>query len=612
MPLKKYGLQWPDNLDPRLIDLAMYSSDVLRARGRPLSKWEHLRLCMKAFLPDRVFCWHRWVDMFGEAWCEHSGIAVWGAGGTTKSGILGALSLFDLLAEPKQTLNVMITNPQEKHWDRCFSKLLLWRSHMPEQFKIGRLVKSPKPALSTLEAEDGSRRGILCISIEPGETADHVSKKVGAHAPRTRLCLDEGQGLPEAAINIGVNLFIGSKDAKAVVIGNPTIWNNNALGAASLPMDGDTAKIDKDQPDEWFSKWTWDDRLGKVIVFDGTRCPTFDSPEESKRLFMMIQPKDVIARQNMPGGDKSLLFWQQVKGRIAPAGQCVTLYNDIDWDSIGLSMTHEWTGPFDQQVGCDLSLGGDKIPVYRFGIGQAGPMGKVMQKLERRYITVDVTKPDRSGQIAVAFKKIVKEEWGLKLSQCALECSGQQGAIADRIEKECNGDTGNERVYRIRTEEAITNRVLSNGRVHQEEGETNKGTRKETAKDRYQDRATEVIMNLVELFEARLLWGLDAEVKTQLCTRGYDQKSLEAGATKAQKKKEWRDQHGDVSPDELDAVACAVAKVLEQRIIVPGQRVTMEDKKFQGLPAFQQPRAKSNNTLRTSVSRVSVAMRRTR
>jgi len=96
--ITKYGLRWPGNLDTRLIDLAMYSSEKLRERGNPLSRWEHLRMCIKGFLPDSVFRWHRWVDDFGETWCEHSGMAVWGAGGTTKSGILGCLAFFDLLA----------------------------------------------------------------------------------------------------------------------------------------------------------------------------------------------------------------------------------------------------------------------------------------------------------------------------------------------------------------------------------------------------------------------------------------------------------------------------------------------------------------------------------
>jgi len=75
----------------------------------------------------------------------------------------------------------------------------------------------------------------------------------GPHTPRTRLLLEEAQGLPEDALSIGTNQFIGSKSSQSVHIGNPTVWNGNALGAASRPMDGDTRSIDEKLPDRWHS-----------------------------------------------------------------------------------------------------------------------------------------------------------------------------------------------------------------------------------------------------------------------------------------------------------------------------------------------------------------------
>lgn len=613
MPISKYGLRFPDNTEDWKIELALYSSDTLRSRGKPLTKWEHLRNCIKIHLPDSVFRWHRWVDDFGEAWCEHSGIAVWGAGGTTKSGVLGCLAYFDLLAEPKDTLHVMITNPQEKHWDRAFSKVLMWRNYMPDHLKIGRLVKSPKPSLMTVESEMGSRRGILCVSIEPGESADQIAKKVGAHAPRTRLSLDEGQGLPEAAIDIGVNLFIGSKDSKSIVIGNPTTWKGNSLGVASTPISGDTDHIDQTMPDRWFTKWTWDDKTGIALVFDGTRCPTFDSPEEAKRLYMMIQPRDVETRRSRPGGEKSLLFWQQVRGRVAPQGSCTTLFNSLDWTAHGIGGLKEFTAPSQEFiVGGDLSLGGDAIPLYKFEVGYAGAYGKVMQKVERHHIVIDMTKPNRTRQIAIQFKKIVADKWNICISKCSLDASGQQGAIVDAIEEEFNKGRPKEMhkyAYRIRTEEAVTERVLSNGRVHRNADGTERNTR-ETTKDRYKDRATEVLMNVVECIEAGCLWGLDDDVKDQLCSRGYDEDSLEGGKCKAQKKKEWREANGDKSPDELDAVACAVAMALERKIIIPGRNSPPVIEEKSTLPGWMsKPKQGVERVPRTSARRVSVAFR---
>ena len=78
------------------------------------------------------------------------------------------LAYVDLLAAPSETLTVMITNPLEKHWDRCFSKLVMWRAAMPNRWQIGKMYRGTKPALLTVPADKGSRMGILCVSIADG------------------------------------------------------------------------------------------------------------------------------------------------------------------------------------------------------------------------------------------------------------------------------------------------------------------------------------------------------------------------------------------------------------------------------------------------------------
>lgn len=624
MPITKYGLTFPPHVkDERIIELGMYASDTLRERGKGVkSRWEHLRTCIKGFLPDEVFRWHRWVDDFGEAWCEHSGVSVWGAGGTTKSGIVGCLALFDLMADPANTLTVMVTNPLEKHADRCYSKTLYWKANMPDPWRsMWKIVQSPKPSILTQDLKDGSRRGILCISIDKGDSADDIAKKVGAHAPRTRLIIDEGQGLPPEALNIGTNLFIGSKDKKGVVIGNPCAWRANALGEASQPLDGDTRRIDETQPDRWESKWTWDDRNGVTLVFDGLRSPSIVDTEgipvslsESQRLFFMPQRSDIEARRRMPGGENTLSFWSQVRGRVPPSGSGLTVFSELDWDTMGVGQVHRFTGPVQYGVGMDLSLGGDKIPVYKFGIGQHEGR-TVAQQVARDYITVNITSPDRSGQIAKAFAAMVRPgskfagAAGIPLHMCALDCTALQGAIADAIEREVNGPSGNQRLYRVRADVAVSERVLSNGRV-KDDPHTG-ASRRETAKDRYKDRATELVLNIVELIEAGMIWGLDDEVRAQLTSRGYDMPSLEReGKTKVQKKKEWREAHGDQSPDELDAVACFVAMALERKLVIPGIEKPKTKDPYPGMLPWQRPDNRPKFV--SKASRVSYTMRRGR
>ena len=192
--------------------------------------------------------------------------------------------------------------------------------------------------------------------------------------------------------------------------------------------------------------------------------------------------------------------------------------------------------------------------------------------------------------------------------RCAFDASGQQGAIIDSIERLVHATTHDKTYgYRVRTEEAVTERELSNGRIKRDE---RGGSKRETAKDRYKDRATEVLMNVVEILQAQMISGLDAEVKHQLCTRGYHDDASDGGKMKAEKKKPWRDNNGGRSPDELDSVAVFVTHMFEKKIIVP-MAAPVGEKHESGLPKWMDAKP-AVQSYRPSARRVSVVMRKSR
>lgn len=586
--ITKYGARFTTD-DPIAVELKMYSeSEEFRARCKgALSRWEHMRKACRLLLPDDVFKWHRWCDEFGEAWCNYSAVTVWGAGGTTKSGILGMLSYVDLLAAPSETLTVMVTNPLEKHWDRCFSKLVMWRASMPQRWQIGKMYRGTKPALLTVQADKGSRMGILCVSIADGESAADIAKKVGAHAKRTRLILEEAQGLPEEALDIGTNLFIGSDSKKSVHIGNPTVWHGNALAAASRPMDGDTRRIDETLPDKWHSALSWDDGPGITLVFDGTKSPSLDSPEEGRRLSMMISASDIKTRREMPGGENSMGWWSQVRGRIIPNGVRVVVITDMDIDAAGAKGPRPWAQGASKVRfgGVDLSLGGDGVvlvasetgPVQMGvvpGHGNSAPVGSVgphvCQIIARVDIPIDVKRPDRSMQIA---RGVIAEVERMKIpwENMAFDSTGQQGAIVDTIEREakCVGKT-----IRVNSSDSVSERKI--------------GPKGEKAKDRYANRASELILQLATLIRRQQICRLPADVCLQLSTRGM----LEDDGKKAEveHKRDWKQANKGKSPDALDATAVMVEGMIQRKILsLVGQWAPLVPQSE--LPDFMRPRA---------------------
>lgn len=483
------------------------------------------------------------------------------------------LAYVDLLCAPKDTLTVMVTNPLEKHWDRCFSKMLQWRASMPAKYKKGRVIKSPKPQLLTVEGEDGSRMGVVCISNDQGETAADMAKKVGAHAKRVRLIVDEAQGCTSAVIELKMNLG-ASGDYQEVFIGNPTSWQN-PLGQHALPLNNDKKRIHDEEPDEWDTVSMWNEVPGRCIVFDGKRCPTLDSPAEARRLSFMLSPRMLKQAQTMPGGENSLYYWSQVRGRIPPAGTCVTVLSELDLESSGCKNSVSFTGDVEDYAGVDLSLGGDKAPMYRVRVGKVAGMGVVACIVGREYLTVDITKPDKSAQMSKQFGPIVKKWRIRKLENVAMDASGQQGAIVDTFERDVNGDSGHGRIHRVKSEDKVSERRLSYGK------KDGRGKR-EQASERYKDRASELVMNLVECVNQQCLFGIDSDVAYQLTTRGIDEGSMDGGKLKNQTKKKWREANGGQSPDEMDAVAVIVSKLLEQGILKPGR-----DTRTMAVPQFE-------------------------
>jgi hypothetical protein len=125
--------------------------------------------------------------------------------------------------------------------------------------------------------------------------------------------------------------------------------------------------------------------------------------------------------------------------------------------------------------------------------------------------------------------------------------SGNQGPLLDTIEREM-GELG---AFRLDTSGGPSER-----RVGLEQ----------TAKERYRNRATEVIMNVERLLRASQISGLDDLTMLQISTRGLVQTE---GRTEVQPKQEWRGSNGG-SPDELDTLAIAATYALERGFIAVG------------------------------------------
>lgn len=546
-----YGLRWdPEVWKNRLsVELRLYDDDELReSMPQATTKWGHLREAVKILFPEDVFAWHRWVDFMGEQWCDTNVLTVWGASSTTKSGMAGMLHLVDLLVAPKDTYTLVITNPIDKHDDRMFGSLVKWWKALPPHLRVGTLRKTAPKGLITSD-DDGQRTGIVCISNKPGDSFEDLKRYLGTHCPRNRLVVDEPQGCSHSVLKVKNNMG-ASGHYKEMFIGNPDSWLS-PLGKHSEPADGDRRRIQAQQPDEWETDNEFKGKHGRCIVLDGRKAPSLTEP---KRLPFMIQPDFAksIARQE---GEDSRYFWTYIVGRIPPEGMMLTAASEQDLIDAGAARKPAWESGWTDWAGVDLSAGAkDKCVLYRVRVGKElnGPV--VAHVLERAYAKPRLSGGNISGQIA---KIIVGKlsDWGIPVNRLAGDSSGNQGAMLDAIENE-SGTSG---LIRVSAEGAASDR-------HVREGVPQRG------KERYRNKATELVMQVAELAKAGQVTGLDDEITHQLTTRHLQEVDDESMNRRVcvEPKKQWRMVNSGRSPDELDALAVCIDALLLQGVIAVG------------------------------------------
>ena len=118
------------------------------------------------------------------------------------------------------------------------------------------------------------------------------------------------------------------------------------------------------------------------------------------------------------------------------------------------------------------------------------------------------------------------------------------------------------------------------------------------AKDRYQSRAAELVLQVCALIKRHQLCRLPREVAYQLSTRGLIQ---EEGKADIEARRDWKRANKGKSPDELDAVAVMMEGLLQRKVLslpqqwspLPGQSTLPDCTRPKPAPAGHQGRRRA-------------------
>lgn len=444
--ISEFGKVWPQGTP----HLDMHRWFYLNSPDADTRYW-HMRAGISLLWPEQMnntrgFVHNTFGDRAFRAWCRDQKRVqmTWiGAGGIGKSTIAAAALLWDWLCDPEDTATRVATNTKLCLRKRVWSEIeRLFCLHPEGTFASVHADGAIVPCVytpSTLEIRCGAKGYIQGISVEGGTEQQAMDSIKGAHSKRARVICDELDTMPMGTIDALDNARKACESFIFVGTGNPTKRVGNPLGIMSEPATEHWEDVTVDA-ESWPTKW------GVCLFFDGRKSPGVLDPDKFGKFMLNQEQIDETARIH---GIHSSLYWSQCIGFFPPESLRNAIIDEpllIQFDAMSSA---NWVDSFQTGLALDpaISVKGDRCVVRPFGVGainvfqsvdpDSGPVMKRRQAIvlfEPIHIKIEL-RPDRTATDAIAEDlRLIAEKWGVSPRHIAIDCTGNQGAIADYIE----------------------------------------------------------------------------------------------------------------------------------------------------------------------------------
>jgi hypothetical protein len=263
--------------------------------------------------------WHRWLEMYVEAYLTHRSIAVLGPSSTGKSFGAAATLLCDYYCFPTSTTGIVCSDTLENLQNRIWGEIKMLHKDararhedLPGHLIEGRnrIVTDDQDAIT--EGRD-FRNGLVGLPVKNRRGDVQLASFVGFKNKRVRLIGDELQFLSPSFVTSISNLD-KNPDFKMVGMGNPK-ETTDALGVLAEPaytIGGWDGGIDQQGKSK-----AWETRRpqGCCLQFVGS-----DSPNLDGKFGCDLITQEAMDRDEAFFGKNSLQFTMMNEGRM-PRGQ---------------------------------------------------------------------------------------------------------------------------------------------------------------------------------------------------------------------------------------------------------------------------------------------------
>lgn len=441
MPFEKYGEMWPDGTTELDINRYFYlhSDD-------PERRFRHMRAGCKIMFPElmpdqktRGHIWNYWTDRRARAWCNTADInrMIWiGPASSGKSTDCALFCIWDFLCDPQNTSIRIATNSKECLDKRMWSEIERFWCLYPEGF----FPATYKP--STMEIIAGPKGYITGIAVQKGTEQQAMDSIKGAHAPRVRVICDEFDAMPMGTKDAIMNASTGCETFIFVGTGNPVRRMGNPLGDMSEPENGDWSTVGP-HLEQWKTKY------GVLLYFDGLKSPGVANPEKFGKFLLNQKQIDDCVKTH---GENSPIYWSQRRGFFPPEDASNSIIDEPMLTQFSMMKPASWISGYQMGLALDpsQSTGGDRCMVRPFAVGDIHVWRDNAGELTDRPVFADSRQAlvlfpliqiklelskDRTltDFIAMKMKEIV-DQYGVPPNLIAVDCTANQGAIADYLE----------------------------------------------------------------------------------------------------------------------------------------------------------------------------------
>jgi hypothetical protein len=513
-------------------------------------------------------------DVF-EAWEKNAALVFMGAASMSKSYSSGVWLLLDWIRDPEFTC-VKVLGPSEKHLaDNLFTHLINLHESasipLPGEtgdLWIGLNRRNRFSSISGVIVPLGRKAAGRLQGTKAGNKKRKTPHPKFGTTGRLRVFLDESEKIPAGIWKDIDNIFaniVGTEVFKIGLAYNPENQNGESA-QRSEPTDG-WANFDMDRDFKWRSKRGW-----AVTRLDGFLS---ENVVEGYILFPGLQSKEGIEKViENAGGVGSPGYFTMARAAFPPSAATLTVFTQAEiQNAIG---TFVFVGPTRPVAGADLALEGGDSPIFVLGeYGNAVGFKRTptLKHPQGEYIEFRNADGEPVARPALQVLQSFKLDAGdavttaASLRNLSMKCNVEPGMLM--VDRTGNGQ-GTLDIMRSMwsadvmgvnySESASELKIL-------EEDEF-------TCKQEYDRVHSELHFALKKWMRHHLLKISPLVDMTKAAAQLTDRRYAPGKVNKIEKKKDFKDRNGGVSPDESDALTLVVHGVRVRFSVTPSMKLT--------------------------------------